>query len=63
MIKFLITTNRRSALVSQVEFLGFKYVSNGPISPKFPNPTPEDPFIHNKSNSDIINIYMRERER
>lgn len=38
------TTNNRSAFFNHVEFLGFKSVPNGPISWKFPIPTPEAPY-------------------
>jgi hypothetical protein len=41
---WLITTNKRSAFNNHVEFLGFKFVSKGPTSSKFPIPTPEAPY-------------------
>jgi len=40
----LITTNKRSPFNNHVEFLGFKLVSKGPTSSKFPIPTPEAPY-------------------
>lgn len=40
-----ITTNRRSAFRNHVEFRGFKSVSRGPTSSKFPIPIPEAPYI------------------
>ena len=43
MMIIIITTNKRSAFFNHVEFLGFKLVSKGPTSSKFPIPTPEAP--------------------
>lgn len=51
-----LTTKRRSAFCSHVDFRGFKSASSGPISWKFPIPTPEAPFHHENmnQNSDVV---------
>lgn len=40
-----LTTNKRSATCSHVEFRGLNWVSNGPTSSKFPIETPDAPYI------------------
>lgn len=49
----LSTTKRRSAICSHVEFLGFRFVSSGPISWKFPIPTPDAPCFYKNYHSFI----------